>query len=105
MISVIILKPPGNSEYSIININIEKREKLLAGRSVWYGNDDMIGEELDAAFGKLKNARWDGINREHFIHQLTRLFPPIWQVYHFREGNTRTVVVMMTFFVEYHFMD
>lgn len=25
-------------------INIEKREKLLAGRSVWYSNDDAIPE-------------------------------------------------------------
>ena len=88
-------------------INIEKREKLLAGRSVWYSNDDRIEEDLDEAFGRLGNARWNGISREQFVHQLTSLFPPIWQVHPFREGNTRTVVMMMTFFVEYHgyFMD
>ena len=28
-------------------INIEKREKLLAGRSVWYSNDDRIEEDLN----------------------------------------------------------
>ena len=77
-------------------INIEKREKLLAGRSVWYSNEDRIEEDLDAAFGRLGNARWNGISREQFVHQLTSLFPPIWQVHPFREGNTRTVV-MMTF--------
>ena len=78
-------------------INIEKREKLLAGRSVWYSNEDRIEEDLDAAFGRLGNARWNGISREQFVHQLTSLFPPIWQVHPFREGNTRTVVMMMTF--------
>ena len=88
-------------------INIEKREKLLAGRSVWYSNDDRIEEDLDEAFGRLGNTRWDGISREQFVHQLTSLFPPIWQVHPFREGNTRTVIMMMTFFVEHHgyFMD
>ena len=36
-------------------INIEKREKLLAGRSVWYSNDDRIEEDLDEAFRRLRN--------------------------------------------------
>ena len=30
------------------------------------------------------------------------MFPKLWQVHPFREGNTRTTVMMMTFFVEYH---
>ena len=33
-------------EYRIINI--AKREKLLAGRSVWYSNDDAIADDLVA---------------------------------------------------------
>ena len=53
-------------------INIEKREKLLAGRSVWYSNDDRIEEDLDEAFRRLGNTRWDGISREQFVHQLTQ---------------------------------
>ena len=36
-------------------INIEKREKLLAGRSVWYSNDDRIEEDLNEAFERLEN--------------------------------------------------
>ena len=31
-------------------INIEKREILLAGRSVWYSNDYRLDEDLDEAF-------------------------------------------------------
>lgn len=68
-------------------INIEKREKLLAGRSVWYSNDDRIEEDLNEAFGRLENVRWDGISREEFVHQLISLFPPIWQVHPFRDGK------------------
>ena len=42
-------------------INIEKREKLLAGRSVWYSNDNRIEEDLDEAFRRLRKTRWEGI--------------------------------------------
>ena len=83
-------------------INIEKKEKLLAGRSVWYSNKDRIEEDLNDAFQWLKNAHWEGIGREQFVHQITRLFPVIWQVHPFRKGNTRTVAMMINFFVEYH---
>ena len=33
---------------------------------------------------------------------MAKRFPPLWQVHPFREGNTRTVVMLMTFFAEYH---
>ena len=55
---------------------------------------------MDAAFRRMQGIRWDGISRERFIYQIARFFPSIWQVHPFREGNTRTVVMMMTFFVE-----
>ena len=42
------------------------------------------------------------MSREEFVHALARCFPMLWQVHPFREGNTRTVVMMMTFFVEHH---
>ena len=34
-------------------INIEKAERLLGGRSVWYSNDEMIERDLQAAFGEI----------------------------------------------------
>lgn len=83
-------------------INIEKRERLLAGRSVWYSNDENIPGDLDDAFQRIQSAAWTDFTREQFVHQITRLFPPVWQVHPFREGNTRSVVMMMTFFAERH---
>ena len=83
-------------------INIEKREAILAGRSVWYSNDEKISDDLEYAFNKISKTNWENISKEQFIYQLSRLFPPIWQVHPFREGNTRTVVMMMTFFIESH---
>lgn len=83
-------------------INIEKREAILAGRSVWYSNDEKISDDLEYAFNKISKTNWENISKEQFVYQLSRLFPPIWQVHPFREGNTRTVVMMMTFFIESH---
>lgn len=83
-------------------INIAKREKLLAGRSVWYSNDEDIQKDLDASFAELHSRQWNELFRTEFVRELARRFPRIWQVHPFREGNTRTVVMMMTFFVEHH---
>ncbi|MBP3479656.1 MAG: Fic family protein [Oscillospiraceae bacterium] len=81
-------------------INIAKREMLLAGQSVWYSNDEDIPRDLDTAFAELHRRRWKELFRTEFVRELARCFPRIWQVHPFREGNTRTVVMMMTFFVE-----
>lgn len=81
-------------------INIEKREHLLAGRSVWYSNDDDIAKELSAAFQAIQSLDWAHFTKDRFIHTLARCFPRLWQIHPFREGNTRTVVMLLTFFVE-----
>lgn len=83
-------------------INIEKREKLLAGRSVWYSNDENIPRDLEAAFQEIHMQRWEQFSRKEFVSALVRCFPKLWQVHPFREGNTRTVVMLLTFFVEHH---
>lgn len=83
-------------------INIRKRENLLAGQSVWYSNVTEIGNDLDNAFDEINKVNWASLSRENFTKQIARLFPKLWQVHPFREGNTRTTVMMMTFFVEHH---
>ena len=88
-------------------INIEKREKLLAGRSVWYSNDDAIADDLEKVFLDIQNQEWSAHSKETFVAVISRLFARLWQVHPFREGNTRAVVMMLTFFVEDqgYFMD
>lgn len=83
-------------------INIQKSERLLAGQSVWYSNDDDIERDLDMAFAEIHAFDWDGCSREEFVAALGRLFSPLWKIHPFREGNTRTVVMLMTLFVEAH---
>ena len=87
-------------EYRIINI--QKSERLLGGRSVWYSNDDDIERDLNMAFQVIHDFDWNTCNREEFVKALAHLFPPVWQVHPFREGNARSVVMLMTLFVEAH---
>ena len=82
-------------------INISKREKLLAGQSVWYSDVMDIGRDLDNAFSEINKVNWASLTKEAFAKKLARLFPKLWQVHPFREGNTRTTVMMMTFFTEH----
>lgn len=83
-------------------INIEKREELLAGKSVWYSNADDIERDLMKACKPLSSSRWEHMTRGDFVKAVAKYFPALWQVHPFREGNTRSVVMMMTFFVEHH---
>lgn len=83
-------------------INIRKKEKLLAGQSVWYSDVIEIGSDLDRIFSEINKIDWSSLAKEAFAKQIARLFPKLWQVHPFREGNTRTTVMMMTFFVEHY---
>ena len=88
-------------------INIEKRERLLGGRSVWYSNDDQIEDDLQMAFAHIHEQSWATFSKSEFVHARVTCFPKVWQVHPIREGNTRTVVMMMTMFVEHcgYYMD
>ena len=83
-------------------INIQKREALLAGKSVWYSNVTEIGRDLDNAFQAIHQVKWQALSKDDFAEQVARHFPALWQVHPFREGNTRTTVMLMNFFVEYY---
>lgn len=81
-------------------INISKREVELGGRSVWYANDDMIEAEPEAAMNELNRVDWNRLSLSKFVVELAFHMAKIWQIHPFREGNTRTVVMFFTFFVE-----
>ena len=83
-------------------INMIKRERVLAGLSVWYSNDEDIPRDLKLAFRDLKKVPWETLSREAFVHHLARQFPKVWRVHPFREGNTRSVFLLLTFFVEHY---
>lgn len=84
------------------HISLEKPEQRLCGRSVWYSRENDISEDLKVAFSRLLCVSWDELNREQFVYEMARTFPPIWQVHPFREGNTQSILVMMMFFAEHY---
>lgn len=81
-------------------INVIKRERLLAGQSVWYSNCEDIERDLRRVWTRFRRSKWAGISKRQFVRKVSRLFPALWQIHPFREGNTRTVVMLLTFFVE-----
>ncbi len=83
-------------------INIQKRESILAGVSVWYSNSTEIERDLEKAWKKINKVDWAGLSKDAFAKKIARLFPALWQVHPFREGNTRTIVMLITFFAEYY---
>ena len=81
-------------------INIQKREEILAGKSVWYTNCDNVEKELNNAWKEINKIKWRDLSKDEFVKLIARHFSTLWQIHPFREGNTRTVVMLMTFFVE-----
>ncbi len=83
-------------------INIKKRENLLAGQSVWYSECTNIEQDLENAWKEINKVVWTKLSKEDFAKKIAHLFPAIWQVHPFREGNTRTIVMLITFFAEHY---
>lgn len=84
------------------SINIKKRESLLAGKSVWYSNWDCIDKDLNTAWDRINCVDWNNLSHDEFAKSIAHLFPAIWQVHPFREGNTRTIVMLIALFAEHH---
>jgi cell filamentation protein len=70
-------------------INLQKREPILAGKSVWYSDCDNIHTDLEKAWMNINSVNWRSLTRQEFVKKIARLFPAIWQVHPFREGNGR----------------
>lgn len=83
-------------------INIQKCERILVGKSVWYSNWDTIDKDLNKIWKKINAVDWQSLYREDFAKKIAKLFSAIWQVHPFREGNTRTTVMMIALFVEHY---
>lgn len=87
-------------EYRIINV--QKREAILAGKSVWYSNWEDIDRDLKSAWKKTDAVHWSNLSHDEFAKSIAHLFPAIWQAHPFREGNTRTIVMMIALFAEHY---
>ena len=79
-------------------MNISKKEWVLDGATVIYGNAADISKTLDYDIAPERDFNYAGLDQGEVVSHLARFVANLWQVHPFAEGNTRTVAV---FFIKY----
>lgn len=79
----------------IRDYNITKKEWVLDGETVLYGNASELRETLDYDFSQEKAFNYKGLSMDEIIHHLAIFVSRLWQIHVFGEGNTRTTAVFM----------
>ena len=82
----------------IRDYNISKKEWVLDGASVHYGNSLEIKEMLEYDLRQEKEYEYRMHNVSAIIPHLAKFVAGLWQIHAFGEGNTRTTAV---FFIKY----
>ena len=75
--------------------NISKKETILKGETVIYGNYQDLMEYLKYDFDEEKKVDYTKLNEEEQIKRIAKFTSAIWQVHPFVEGNTRTTAVFI----------
>lgn len=78
--------------------NFIKREWVLDGRSVVYGDYHELKDTLEYDFESERNFKYADLSEDKVIEHLANFVSNLWQIHPFQEGNTRTVAV---FFIKY----
>ena len=78
--------------------NITKKEWVLAGDTVSYGNAIDLRETMEYDFSQERGFSYKGLEMDETIHHLAVFISRLWQIHVFGEGNTRTTAV---FFIKY----
>lgn len=78
--------------------NFIKREWVLDGRSVIYGDYHDLQTTLEYDFELERNFRYSSLSMDEIIKHLATFVSNLWQIHAFQEGNTRTTAV---FFIKY----
>lgn len=73
--------------------NILKKEWVLDGDSVTYGDYRYIAENVERFIKRESFLRYSGMDDEEILSHLTKYVSDLWQVHPFNEGNTRTIAV------------
>ena len=75
--------------------NISKKEWVLNGNSVAYGNSYNLVDLLEYDFKKEKEFKYSNLTKEEFIKHIAEFISNLWQIHAFSEGNTRTTAVFL----------
>lgn len=77
----------------IRDYNITKKEWVLSGDTVIYGNAPDIAATLDYDFGVERAFSYKGLDKAGIIKHISHFVAYLWQIHAFGEGNTRTTAV------------
>jgi fido (protein-threonine AMPylation protein) len=77
----------------IRDYNISKKEWVLNGKSVYYGDYGDIRSFLDYDFEKEKAFDYGSLEPRAAVEHIVKFIADVWQIHAFGEGNTRTVAV------------
>ena len=75
--------------------NISKKEDILNGKTVFYGNYKDLLEYLKYDFNEEENVDYTKLSSEEQIKRISKFISAIWQAHPFVEGNTRTIAVFI----------
>lgn len=78
--------------------NFIKKEWVLDGESVTYGDFRELESTLQYDFELERNFKYKNLTIDQIINHLANFIANLWQIHVFKEGNTRTVAV---FFIKY----
>ena len=82
----------------IRDYNITKKEWVLDGETVLYGNASELRDTLEYDISEERTFSYKGLSINEIIHHLAVIVSRLWQIHIFEEGNTRTTAV---FFIKY----
>lgn len=82
----------------IRDYNFTKREWVLDGDTVIYGNASELDATLEYDMDQERKFSYSNLSMDEIIHHLAIFVARLWQTHIFGEGNTRTTAV---FFIKY----
>lgn len=95
LFSELLLDERDNSIGEYRKYNISKKESILNGDTVIYGEYTTIDEFLKYDFENESSKNYSQMSLDKQIKSLARFTSAIWQIHPFIEGNTRTVAVFI----------
>ena len=75
--------------------NFVKKEWVLDGASVWYGDYRELEVALQYDFDIERRFTYSGLSMNDIINHLSIFISNLWQIHAFEEGNTRTTAVFV----------
>ena len=81
-------------------INIEKAEPALGGISIEYADCFEVERELKSILTEMDEYPWGKAEFENIVKTFSGYMAKLWKVHPFREGNTRTIVIFCSRFIE-----